>query len=86
VVPYCHARRVLIQAGRATGVEVERFGRRELYTATREVILSAGKRYSTLQFKVDRIHLDREMTEHRLNRELDLQSLFGLMCTAVPIG
>jgi choline dehydrogenase len=44
VVPYCHARRVLLQAGRATGVEVDRFGRRELYTATREVILSAGKR------------------------------------------
>jgi choline dehydrogenase len=43
VVPYCHARRVLLKAGRATGVEVERFGRRELYTATREVILSAGK-------------------------------------------
>jgi choline dehydrogenase len=45
VVPYCHARRVLLEAGRATGVEVERFGRRELYTATREVILSAGKRH-----------------------------------------
>jgi hypothetical protein len=34
---------VLLQAGRATGVELDRFGRRELYTATREVILSAGK-------------------------------------------
>ncbi len=25
-------------------------------------------------------------TSHRLNVELDLQSLFGLLCTAVPIG
>jgi hypothetical protein len=27
-----------------------------------------------------------ERLEHRLNMELDLQSLFGLLCTAVLIG
>jgi hypothetical protein len=32
----------------------------------------------------DSIHDDLQRLMQRLNTELDLQSLFGLMCTAVP--
>ena len=38
----CFARRVVIEDGRATGVEVERGGRIELVRARREVVLAAG--------------------------------------------
>jgi choline dehydrogenase len=42
VLPHSLATRLLVEAGRAVGVELLRFGRREVYRATREVILSAG--------------------------------------------
>ena len=43
VLQYSHVTRVVVEGGRATGIQLTRFGRREEYTATREVILSAGE-------------------------------------------
>lgn len=42
VLPHAHARRVVLDAGRATGVEVERGGEAVVLRADREVIVSAG--------------------------------------------
>ena len=42
VMTHAHVTRVLIEEGRAVGVEVDRFGDRLLLKASREVVLSAG--------------------------------------------
>ena len=42
VLTHCHVTRVLLEEGRAVGVEVHRFGRRMRLLASQEVVLSAG--------------------------------------------
>jgi hypothetical protein len=61
----------------------------------RAAVLAAGTRLSAMAEAVGRlaailqkmkVSKDGDLCTHRLSRELDLRSLFGLLCTAVLIG
>ncbi len=67
----------------------ERSGRCEAMDGVREVgaVTKRGSVRSGLHLRGATVNDTRRLSlGHRLNMELDLQSLFGLLCTAVLIG
>jgi choline dehydrogenase len=58
------ARRIIIKDGRATGVEVDRNGKREVLTATREVIISASSINSPKLLMLSGIGPAAQLQEH----------------------
>jgi len=63
----CLARRIVIQDGRATGVEIERGGRIETVTANREVIVSASSINSPKLLMLSGIGPAADLTKHGID-------------------
>ena len=61
------ARRIIIENGRATGVEVDRNGKREILTATREVIIAASSINSPKLLMLSGIGPSQHLQEHGID-------------------
>ncbi|MFZ2872120.1 GMC family oxidoreductase [Zavarzinia sp.] len=72
VITRAQATRVLVEGGRATGVEIARGGRREVVRAAREVILSGGAVNSPQLLLLSGIGPGEEIRRHGIPVVLDL--------------